>query len=281
MADFCGMPVLTLKNKHLEVDVLRTAGPRIIRLRVAGSDDNLLGEVPEARWSTPLGEFHVYGGHRLCAAPENQPYSQMPDGSGLELGELSDGVRMELPSSQGNPLRRGMTVRLEPDHPGLVIEHKLVNESKESVECAPWGITVLPLGGRAILPWRDTSRRTGSVLPDRRLSLWEYTSLRDDRLQVADDFIVVQGMAAMPPCKVGIFTPLGWCAYTRGDFTLIKRFDVRPGIKHPDEGCNAEIYCNNVFLELESLAPFSTLQPGESASHIERWEIVPAGHPAI
>lgn len=281
MTDFCGLPVLTLRSNHLEVDVLRTAGPRIVRLRMAGSAENLLGEAPDTHWSTPLGDFHVYGGHRLCAAPENQPYSQMPDASGLELTELEGGVRLELPSSEGNPLRREMTVRLEADHAGLVIEHRLVNESREMVECAPWGITVLPLGGKGILPWRDTSRRTGSVLPDRHLSLWEYSSLRDERLQVADDFIVVQGLSAMPPCKVGIFTPLGWGAYTRENFTLIKRFDVHAGMKHPDDGCNAEIYCNDKFLELESLAPLSNLQPGESASHTERWEIVPAGHSVV
>ena len=278
MTDFCGMPVLTIKSKHLEVDVLRNGGPRIARLRLAGATENLLGEVPDAHWPTPHGEFHPYGGHRLWAAPENQPFSQIPDETGVELTEMADGVKLELPSSPGNALRRGMTIRLEPDHAGLVIEHSLVNESKEPVECAPWGITVLPLGGRAILPWREKKAFSGSVMPDRSLSLWEYTSLRDDRLQVTDDFIVVQGRPAMPPCKVGIYTPFGWGAYTLGEHTLIKRFDVHPGMKYPDFGCNAEIYCNDTFLELESLGPMSVLQPGDSANHTEHWELVPAGH---
>ncbi len=43
--------------------------------------------------------------------------------------------------------------------------------------------------------------------------------------------------------------------------------------EYPDHGCNAEIYCNENFLELESLAPLVYLEPGAGVQHREVWEI--------
>jgi hypothetical protein len=47
-------------------------------------------------------------------------------------------------------------------------------------------------------------------------------------------------------------------------------------------GCNAEIYVNDQFLELETLAPLQTIEPGETITHTEKWELysnVPQGQP--
>jgi hypothetical protein len=47
-------------------------------------------------------------------------------------------------------------------------------------------------------------------------------------------------------------------------------------------GCNAEIYVNDQFLELETLAPWQTIEPGETITHTERWELygdVPQAQP--
>jgi hypothetical protein len=32
------------------------------------------------------------------------------------------------------------------------------------------------------------------------------------------------------------------------------------------------VYCNDQFVELESLAPLRRLEPGQSTTHIETWE---------
>jgi hypothetical protein len=44
-------------------------------------------------------------------------------------------------------------------------------------------------------------------------------------------------------------------------------------LPHPDNNCNAEIYCNDQFVELESLAPLTKLSPGEAVTHVETWEL--------
>ena len=44
--DFHGLPTRSLENNHLRVDYLLEAGPRLVRLILAGSSANLLAEVP-------------------------------------------------------------------------------------------------------------------------------------------------------------------------------------------------------------------------------------------
>jgi hypothetical protein len=72
---------------------------------------------------------------------------------------------------------------------------------------------------------------------------------------------------------MGYFNPFGWMAYWVDGILFRKTFAVYDGLTHPDNNSNAETYCNNQFVELESLAPLKTLNPGASVNHIETWEI--------
>lgn len=38
--------------------------------------------------------------------------------------------------------------------------------------------------------------------------------------------------------------------------------------------CNAEMYCNDKFVELESLGPHTKLGPGFHISHLELWDVI-------
>ena len=77
--DFYGLLTRTLANKHVRLDYLTTAGPRIVRLTLAGSDDNLFAEVADIKIPTPYGDYSLFGGHRLWHSPEAMPRSYMPD----------------------------------------------------------------------------------------------------------------------------------------------------------------------------------------------------------
>ena len=44
-----------------------------------------------------------------------------------------------------------------------------------------------------------------------------------------------------------------------------------PGATYPDFGCNVELFTNADMLEVESLAPLVTLDPGQETEHVERW----------
>jgi hypothetical protein len=62
-------------------------------------------------------------------------------------------------------------------------------------------------------------------------------------------------------------------AYWLDGVLFRKTFEARKESTYPDNNCNAEMYCNDKFVELESLAPLTSLKPGAEVTHIETWEV--------
>jgi hypothetical protein len=75
------------------------------------------------------------------------------------------------------------------------------------------------------------------------------------------------------PFKVGFPNPRGWLAYWLGGTLFVKRAAFDAQATYYDFGSSSECYCNDQFLELETLAPISKMAPGESATHTETWEL--------
>jgi hypothetical protein len=273
MGDFHGHPTRSLATDHLTLEYLLDAGPRLVRLRLAASSVNLLGEVPSLGWDTPLGPYQLLGGHRLWASPEEPEVTYIPDSSGVSVRESAEGVELAwTPQAEGF----AKSLRIEParDRPALRLVHRLTNCHERPLRVAPWAITILPLGGTACLPCPPVGK---TFLPDRSLALWPYTRWNDPRLTLCEPGVTVQADPALPPIKVGAFSSPGWTAYLRDGVLLVKSFEVLPG-EYPDRGCNVEIYCNDHLLELETLGPLSVLAPGASVEHVEQWEIYTGEH---
>ncbi len=271
--DFYGLPIRVLDNGLLRVEYLAEAGPRIVRLFAAGVQENLLAELPDLKIETPVGPYFIRGGHRLWHSPEAFPRSYLPDNEGVTVTELADGVRLTQPVEQATGIRKSIEIRLAADQPIVTLTHELKNEGIWPVELAPWAITQMRLGGTAILPQQVGALDAAGLLPNRHLVLWPYTHWSDPRLQLGDDLILVQGQALLPPCKVGYLNRYGWLAYLNGATLFVKRFTPALDLPHPDFGCNAEIYVCDRFIEVESIGALSTLRPGDSAFHIETWEV--------
>ena len=111
------------------------------------------------------------------------------------------------------------------------------------------------------------------LLPNRQFSFWPYAQINDPRLKLGDDFTLFKADASLPPFKMGYFNPHGWLAYWLDGILFRKTFDIRTDALHPDNNSNAELYCNDKFIELETLAPLKTLHPGEAAHHRETWDL--------
>lgn len=272
MNEFSGYPIRRLESSLLQLDCLATAGPRIVRLCYKGSP-NLFAEVPEISVPTPYGAYHYLGGHRLWHAPESMPGSYIPDGEGLGLSELPDGLILDGKPEPVIGIKKRIEVRLDPSRPRVTLAHILLNEGTSEVEIAPWALTMLRLGGTAILPIRSGGGANEGLLPDRHFSLWPYSRINDPRLHLEDDFILVAAKSDLPPFKLGALDPLGWTAYWLDGILFRKTFSVNPELRHPDFDCNAEIYSDSDFLELESLAPLARLAPGGSVTFRETWDL--------
>ena len=274
--NFYGQPTKTLENQHLRLEFLSESGPRLVRLFPAGSTENLLAEVPAKDFETPYGTFHLWGGHRLWHAPEHYPRTYVPDNEGLEIEELPSGVRLTGPIEAPTGLRKSIEITLHPDRPALTLRHFMSNQSLWPVELAPWAITQLPLGGLMILPQQIGPLDPQGLLPNRQIVLWPYTSLKDPRLQLNDDYVFIQAQAQVPPVKVGYLNRIGWLGYLHQNVLFCKRFEPQVDRSHVDFGCNVESYCNDEFIEMETVGPLTRLDPGVSLQHRETWEIYPA-----
>ncbi|HTC85098.1 MAG TPA: hypothetical protein VK656_00230 [Candidatus Acidoferrum sp.] len=277
VGEYHGRPTRRLASDHLWVDVLATAGPRIVRLGLTGSGVNLLAETPDEGWETPNGRYELFGGHRLWFAPEDPDRVAVPDTDGLDLAIEKAGIRLTGAVEPVTGLVRSISLRLDPDAAVLELDHELCNVGTRPIELSPWAITQLPLGGTVILP-QPAAKDGHHVRPNRSLVLWPYTSWEDDRLDMRDGSMLVHARPGRR-LKLGYFNEAGWVGYLRDGALLVRRFEPAVGRRHPDLGCNVETYCHDRFLELELLGPLAEIAPGTSVVQTERWQVsaVPSG----
>ena len=268
---FLDLDCIALENKAVQLLVTQSAGPRVISLRFNGGS-NLFAELPDYISTRPDGvDYHFYGGHRLWMGPEDHLRSYALDDFPLEVSPASSGLMIHKPVEAESGLEKSMEISLAGDDAKLTITHRLTNRGPAPVECAPWTITQLRTGGLAILPQSHT--RTG-LLPNRVLSFWPYSDIASPRLTFGNRFILLRA-EMQTPFKVGFPNPRGWLAYWLDGTLFVKRAAFDPQAKYCDFGSSSECYCNDRFLELETLAPVGVLAPGASAAHIETWELYP------
>jgi len=264
-------PALSLENRLLRLDYL-AAAPRIVRLTPAGKA-NLFVDLGDRGLTTPYGVFRFRGGHRLWRAPETMPGTYMPDNDGATVTGLAGGVRIEQPPEPDTGLVKALEIRLDPREAVVTIRHELRNEGPQRLMLAPWALTMLRLGGVAIFPQPTGNADPAGLLSNRTLSLWPYTRINDPRLVLGDEFILLRASLGASALKFGYSNLHGWMGYYLDGTFFVKRFDPVPGADYPDGGCNTESYCNDQFIELESLGPLAALEPGETVVHTERWEV--------
>jgi hypothetical protein len=271
MGDFHGEPTRVLENEFVQLEYLANA-PRIVRLTPAGKS-NLFADLNRPPISTPYGEFHFRGGHRLWHSPEAMPRTYIPD-SGATVEEIENGVRIDQPPEPWTHIAKSMEIRLNPNQAQIILLHALRNDGAWAVELAPWALTMFRLGGVGIFPQPAGNVDLAGLLPNRQITLWPYASIKDPRLNWRDDFVLVHADPKVPPFKFGYLNRQGWVGYWLDEVLFVKRFDIPADSNpYPDGGCNVESYCNDQFVELETLGPLVKLQPGESATHVETWEI--------
>lgn len=268
--DFYGLPTSELKNDFIQLDYLSKRGPRIVRFSLQ-NEPNLLAELPDLQVETPSGPYSFYGGHRLWRSPETLIESYEPEDNNLVTSIVPDGVRLEIKLKQG--IKKLISIELAQDKPQLTLTHVITNLNAHVITLAPWALTMLKMGGIAILPQPSGNSDSDGFLHNRNYSLWPYSRITDKRVVLGDDAIFIKANPDLPPFKIGYFNPHGWMAYWINGRLFKKSFLASGGSAYPDGNCNAESYCGNRFIELESLGPIKQLATGESTTLVETWEI--------
>jgi hypothetical protein len=267
---------IRLTNGEIEIIVTTGVGPRILHYSFIGGE-NILGLHLEAKLETALGEFKAYGGHRLWIAPEHMPNSYAPDNSPVEydFDESKNSIRLTQSLEPVTKTQKEMIVSLSETGSNVSVHHRVTNYGEETLECAPWALTIMRGGGEAFIPNEPFAPYSGeTLLPVRNLTVWSYTDFSDSRWRFESGFIRLKTDAEKgDPQKIGVLNKQGWAMYEWSDLRFTKRFDFAENAVYPDMNSNTELYTVGDFIEVETLAPLKKLAPGESAEHVERWEL--------
>ena len=263
-----------LRNSTVELIATSDVGPRVMRFAFVGGE-NVLCELPDTLGKTGGTQWRNYGGHRLWHAPESRPRTYHPDNTPVPVQVLDDGIRLTQPAEPTTGIQKELQLTLDPHAARATLHHRLTNQNLWPVTLAPWAITVMAAGGVAVFPLALRGSHSTELLPNGSLSLWSYTDMSDARWTWGRQYVLLrQDPAAQTPQKAGGPVPAGWAAYWRAGQLFIKSFTFRPGAEYPDRGCSFETYTDAQILELESLGPLTTLQPGASVEHVEHWHLV-------
>jgi hypothetical protein len=244
-------------------------GPRILGFRREPGREFFAVLGPDVVIDRPdSGIYHFRGGHRLWASPEIPEITYAPDDQACQVTRDGDTISVEGPADRAGLTKR---ITLSEGDAGVVVDHELGNRGEAPVEVAPWALSQLALGGTAIVPiWGppDPHRLSASA----SLVTWPYTDLTDPRAAWHRAAVVVSAEAGAP-FKVGTGPEPGGLGYLLDGQLFIKTVEPARGDSYPDRGAVGQFYLGDAFCELETLGSLVTLQPGETVSHREVWEI--------
>jgi hypothetical protein len=151
--------------------------------------------------------------------------------------------------------------------------HELRNAGAEPYHLAPWILTMCAQGGAGIHGFPPRGTHPEMLEPTNPLVMWAFTHLDDPRWRLSRKYLVLrQDPNNRNPQKLGTYNRHTWGAYLLNGEVFVKRYEaVSEPAAYPDFGCTFETFTNANILELETLGPLTTLAPGQSVSHTERW----------
>jgi len=274
---------IRMSNGTVEVVATTDVGPRVIRYGFVGQQNEFF-EDPEQMGKTNSAEWLAFGGHRLWLSPEAKPRSYFPDSQPVKYEQKGDTLRLIQPVETTNGIQKTIEITLAPTGSHVKVVHGLTNHNLWDVEVAPWTLTVMSPGGKAIFPQEPYSPHPdipdvpGQVIDKRfylsvrTLVLWSYTNLHDPRWVFTNKYLLLkQDPKATKPQKIGLSNRQNWGAYLRNGHLYVKKVVYQEGATYPDHGCSFETFTNAAMLELEGLGPLSKLPPEGSVSHQEDW----------
>ena len=265
---------LSLKNDQVELNIPFEFGPRIMRYAF-NDDKNRFAEFPAHQADPNKGKWHSYGGHRLWHAPEDVVRTYLPDNDPVRIEYSNSAFLVQQTIEAPTQLQKEMEVRLDPINTHVQVIHRIRNHNLFDLRLALWAVSVMATQGRAIIPLPPRGSHDDNLQAQTSLNLWAYTDLKDIRWQIGKKFIAFkQDPSISYPQKIGISKSGGWLAYINDNQAFIKKCSYKDHQNYPDEGSAFEVYADHKCVELESLGPLTTIEPGGIAELVEDWYLI-------
>ena len=261
-----------LSNGEVELIVTSDVGPRIIRYGFVGGQ-NLFVELEEDLGKTGGDNWRLYGGSRLWVGPEDPVYSYGADNDPVQIEIAGSSLTAQAPVEHTG-VQKGIKVELSDEGSAVRVVYTLANRTIWPLRVATWVLTMMAPGGAGIttLPPRGTHPEI--LAPTNPLIVFAFTNMADPRWSWLEKYIVLrQDPQNADPEKIGLFNTATRGAYLLNGELFVKKFAASAEEEYPDMGSSYETFTNERFLEIETLGPLRTLQPGESIEHLEEWSL--------
>ena len=261
-----------MANDQIELIVTSDVGPRIIRFGFIGRE-NMFKEFPDQLGITKSDKWLLFGGHRLWHAPE-AARTYYPDFEPVLVQEIENGLIVTQKPEPTTGIQKQMEIRMKPDSPEVQVKHILINHNVWTVETAPWCLSVMDVGGTAIVPLPPRGTHPEDLLPTSVLSIWPFTDMSDPRWVWGFRYLLLKQDPTMSlPQKIGVFDSDGWAAYANKNALFVKQTPIQFDGVYPDLGANFEVFTNDQILEVESLGPLEMIPPKGMIDHLESWTL--------
>jgi hypothetical protein len=225
----------------------------------------------------PGAYWNIYGGNRLWVSPHSFPHAFYPDNEPVDAELLPDGAVFRCRPQKVNEVCNEVEIRMDKGKGRVSLRFRVTNVGKSPKRMGAWSVTAVAPGGLEIIPQPTLP---AGVLPNRRIALWDYTAMRDERIYWGNSYVAVkQDPNNEKPLKLGINNIDGWACYVNEGSCFLCRHPHVEGAEYPDFGVSYETYTHDRMLEMESLSPLALVAPGASVEHTEEWELFPAQAP--
>jgi hypothetical protein len=261
---------LRLSNGAIEAIVTLDVGPRVMHVSLPGGPNMFADDCAQTEDLPDGSTFAYLGGHRVWHSPEAFPRSYVSDSHPLARHQLfDDGVLLVQEQEPWTQIEKSIELRFREE--SIVVTSRLTNGGAWTAEMAVWSLFLGSPNGRLILP---VVQRDSGLLPNTSYVLWPYSRMDDPRVRWGRRFVVLDhDEASDGAIKLGYADEPGWLAYCNNGCCLVKTFRYERGARYPDGGCSAEAYSAGWGIDIESLSPLRSVEPGQTISHEEEWAV--------
>ncbi|HZK28704.1 MAG TPA: hypothetical protein VFD19_00630 [Clostridia bacterium] len=261
---------LHVSNGTIEIVASLEFGIRIVHFSLLGQDNIFYVQSEDADYLRTEDGWFLRGGARFCLAPEDRHNVYYPDNEAVAYEISEHSVQLKQPEDRWLNIEKTITFCFTDNPNTLQVKYEIKNVGAVPIEGSVWAITAVCPGGTLEFPWPAGAF---SATPARNLILWNTTSLTDERLIWKPQEVEIQQRAQDDYFKLGTFLRTGEATYTADQQVFVKRFPVFTDRNYPDGNVNFEVFTCRQMMEVESLAPLGTIDPGDSALHSEEWAI--------
>ena len=262
---------IEIKNEMLKLIVTVDVGPRVIYCSAGDSDFNLFYQKKDQQGKTGSAEWMHYGGHRLWHGPQMGYRPNQPDNDPVNYTIGNNSLLLKCREEEATRVQKEMEIIIDPDKPLAFVKHRIFNRGLWPVKLATWALTIMAEEGTEILP---IPKDDTWFMPNYAISFWPWTKPNDHRFELGEKYMTLKHDKSDEQWfKIGYRNTAGWGAYIVNGFMFVKLYLPVSGAEYPDYGATFETYADNNFLELETLGPLMTLEPGSFAEHTEEWRI--------